>query len=185
MPYLLRSKTLSVLFLKSSNQISSERMLLDSMGFFYLIVVVLVQSLRPVWLFVTPRNAVHQAPLSFTISPSLLKLRSIESVMPSNHFIPCHPLLLLPSIFPSIKVFSNESVLWISWPNYWSLSFSISLSTEHSGLISCRIDWLDHLDIQGILKSLSNTTVQNHQFFCTQPSLWSKSYIYTWLLEKP
>ena len=96
-----------------------------------------------VWLFVTPWTAAHQASLSITNSQSLLKLMSIESVMPSNHLILCHPLLLLPSIFPSIRVFSNESALCIRWPKYWSFSFNISPSNEHSGLISFRMDWLD------------------------------------------
>ena len=99
-------------------------------------------------------TAAHQASLSFTISRSLLKLMSIESVMPSNHLIHCHPLLLLHSIFPSIRVFCNESVLHIRWPKYWSFSFSISLSNEYSGLISFRIDWFDLLAVQGTLKSL-------------------------------
>ena len=113
-----------------------------------------VQLLSHVWLFVTPWTAAHQDSLSITNSWSLLKLVSIELVMPSNHFILCHPLLLPPSIFPSIKVFSNESVLRIRWPQYWSFSFSISPSNEYSGLISCRMDWLDLLAVQGTLKSL-------------------------------
>ena len=96
----------------------------------------------------------HQASLSFTISLSLLKLMSTELVMPSNHLILCHPLLPLPSIFPSIRVFSNESAPPIRWPKYWSFSFSISLSNEYSGLISFRIDWFDLLAVQGTLKSL-------------------------------
>ena len=103
---------------------------------------------------VTPWTAACQASLSFTIFQSLPKLMSIESVMPSNHPILCHPLLLLPSIFPSIRVFSNESVLCIRWPKYWSFSFSISLSNEYSGLISFRIDWFDILAVQRTLKSL-------------------------------
>ena len=106
---------------------------------------VVVQSHSYVQLFVTPWTAAHQASLSFIISPSLLKLMSIESVMPSNHLILCHPLLLLPSVFPSIRVFSNESVLRIRWPKYWSFSFGLSLSSEYSGLISFRIDSLDLL----------------------------------------
>ena len=114
--------------------------------------VVTVQSLSHVRLFATPWTAACQASLSFTISQSLLKLMSIESVMPSNHLILCHPLLLLSLIFPSIRVFSNEAVLCISWPKYWS--FSISPSNEYSGLISFRIDWLDLLAVQGTLKSL-------------------------------
>ena len=111
-----------------------------------------VQSLSHVQLFVTPWIAAHQASLSFTISQSLLKLMSVESVMPSNHLILCCPLLLLPLIFPSIRVFSNESLLHIRWPKYWSFSFSISPSNEYSGLISFRMDWLDLLAVQGTLK---------------------------------
>ena len=102
----------------------------------------------------TPWTEVRQASLSITNSQSLPKLRSIESVMPSNHLILCHPLLLLPSIFPSIRVSSNESALHIRWPKYWSFSFSISPSNEHPGLISFRMDWLDLLAVQGTLKSL-------------------------------
>ena len=113
-----------------------------------------VQSLRRVWLFATPWTAAHQASLSITNSHSLLKLMSIESVMPSNHLILGHSLLLLPSIFPSIRIFPNESALCIRWPKYWSFSFSISPSNEYSGLISFRMDWLDLLAVQGILKSL-------------------------------
>ena len=101
----------------------------------------------------TPWTAACQASLSITNSHNLLKLMSITSVMPSNHLILCHPLLLLPSIFPSIRVFSNESVLRIRWPEYWSFSFNISPSNEYSGLISFRIDWLDLLAVQGIFKS--------------------------------
>ena len=113
-----------------------------------------VQSLSRVWLFATPWTAVHQAYLSIINSRSLLKFMSIESVMPSNHLILCRPLLFLPSIFPSIRVFSSESVLPIRWPKYWSFSFSISPSNEYSGLISFRMDWLDLLAVQGSLKSL-------------------------------
>ena len=107
-----------------------------------------------VWLFVTPWTAAHQASLSITNSWSLLKLMSIESVMPCNHLILCRPLLLPPSIIPSIIVFSNESVLCIRWPKYWTFSFSISPSNEYSGLISYRMDWLDLLAVQKTLKSL-------------------------------
>ena len=110
-----------------------------------------VQSLSHVQLFVTPWIAAHQASLSITNSWSLPKLMSIESVMPSNHLILCRPLLLLPSIFLSIRVFSNESVLHIRWPKYWSFSFNISPSNEHPGLISFRMDWLDLLAVQGTL----------------------------------
>ena len=111
-----------------------------------------VQSNSRVQFFATPWTAAHQASLSITNSRSLLKLMSIESVMPSNHLILCHPLLLLPSIFPSIRVFSNESVLCITWPKYWR--FSISPSNEYSRLISFRIDWLDLLAVQGTLNNL-------------------------------
>ena len=120
----------------------------------------LVQSLSPVWFFVTPWTAACQASLSITNSRSLFKLMSIKSVMPSNHLILCHPLLLPPSIFPSIRFFSNESVLHIRWPKYWSVSFSISPSSEYSGLISFRNDWLDLL---GTLKSL----LQHHSCIAT------------------
>ena len=105
-------------------------------------------------LFATPWTAACQASLSFIISWSLLKLRSIESTMPSNHLIPCCPLLLLPSIFSSIRVFSSESALHIRWPKYWSFSFSISLSNEYSGSISFRIDWFDLFAVQGPFRSL-------------------------------
>ena len=113
-----------------------------------------LQLLSCVWLFVTPWTTARQASLSITNSRSLPNLMSIKSVMPSNHLILCHPLLLLPSIFPSIRVFSNESALHIRWLKYWSFSFNISPSNEHSGLISFRMDWLDLLAVQGTLKSL-------------------------------
>ena len=113
-----------------------------------------VQSLSCVWLLATPWTAACQASLSITNSWSFLKLMSIESVMPSNHLILCRPLLLLPSIFPSLRVFSNETALCIRWPEYWSFSFNISPSNEHLGLISFRMDWLDLLAVQGTLKSL-------------------------------
>ena len=112
-----------------------------------------VQSLSHVRLFATPWTAARQASLSITNSQSLLKLMSIESVMPSNCLILCYPLLLLPSIFPSIRLFSKESVLRIRWPKYWSFSFSISPSSEYSGLISFRIDWFDLLTVHGTLKA--------------------------------
>ena len=121
---------------------------------------------------VTPCTAARQASLSITNSWSLLKLMSIESVMPSNHLILCHPLLLLPSIFPSIRVFSNESVLCIRWPKYWSFSFSISLSNEYLGLISLRIDWLDLLAVQGTLKSL----LQHHSSKAS--ILWCSAFFF-------
>ena len=140
---------------------------------------VVVQLLSRVCLFVTPWTATCQPSLSFTISWSLLKLMSVESVMPSNHLILCYPLLLLPSIFPSIRVFSNESALYIRWPKYWSFNFSISPSNEYSGLISFRINWFDLLAAQGTLKSLLQHTAQKHQFFGVQLSLWSNSQIHT------
>ena len=143
-----------------------------------------VQSLSHVRLFVTPWTAVCRASLSLTNSRSLLKFMSIKLVMPSKHLILCLPRLLLPSIFPSIRVFSNESVLHIRWPKYWSFSFSISPSNEYSGLISFRICWLALLAVQGTLRVFSNTTVQKHLFFSVQLSLQSNSHIYTWLLEK-
>ena len=129
-----------------------------------------VQLLSRVQLFATPWTAAHQASLSITNSQSLLKLMSIKSVMPSSQLILCHPLLLLPPIPPSIRVFSNESVLHIRWPKYWSFSFSISLSNEYSGLISFRIDWLDLLAVQGALKSLlqhhsSKASILRHSSF--------------------
>ena len=115
-----------------------------------------VQSLSRVWLFATQWTAACQASLSITNSWSLLKLMPIESVMPSNYLVLCHPLLLPPSIFPSIRVFSNESVLLIRWPKYWSFSFSNNLSSEYSRLISFRTDWLDLLAVRGTLKSLQH-----------------------------
>ena len=115
---------------------------------------VFVQSLSHVWLFLTPWTAAGQASLSFTMFKSLLKLMSIESVMPSNHLILCYPLLLLPSNFPSIRVFSSESALSIRWPKCWSFTLSLRLSNEYSGLISFRMDWFDLLAAQGTLKSL-------------------------------
>ena len=126
-----------------------------------------VQSLSHVPLFLTPWTTARQASLSITSSRSLHKLMSIESVMPSSHLTLCHPLLLLPSICPSIRAFSNESALRIRWPKYWSFSFNFSPSNEYSGLISFRMGWLDLLAIQGTLKVFSNTTVQKHQFFDT------------------
>ena len=117
--------------------------------------------------------------------PELTQLMSIESVMPFNHLILCRPILLPPWIFPSIGVFSNESVLRIRWPKYWSVSFSIRPSKEHPGLISFRIDWLDLLAVQGILKSLLQHHSSKASILGTQPSLWSNLHTLTWLLEKP
>ena len=129
-----------------------------------------VQLLNCVQLFVTPWTAAHQASLYIVNSQSLLKLMSIESVMPFNHLILCHPLFLLPSIFPSISVFSNESVLHSRWPKCWRFSFSISSSNEYSGLISLRMDWLDLLTVQETLKSLlqhhiSKASILPHSVF--------------------
>ena len=131
-----------------------------------------VQLLSCVQLFATPWTAALQASLSITNSRSLFKLMSIESVMPSNHLILCHPLFLLPSIFASIRVFSNESVLCMRWPKYWSFSFSISPSNEYSGLISFRMDWLDLLAVQGTLKSL----LQHHS---SKASILQRSAFFT------
>ena len=136
---------------------------------------VFVQSLNHVQFFVTLWTAACQASLSFTINRSLLKLMSIELVMPSNHLIFCLPLLFLPSIFPSIRVFSNELALRIRWPEDWSFSFSISPSNEYSGLISFRIDCFDLLAVQGTL----NTTIWRHKFFSARTFLLSSSHIHT------
>ena len=120
---------------------------------------IVVQLLSHVQIFATPRTAACQASLSFSVSRSLLKLKAIVSVMPPNHLVFCYPLLLLPSIFPSIRVFSNESVLHIRWPKYWSFSFNVSPSNEHPGLISFRMDWLDLLAAQ---VTLENSLELNH-----------------------
>ena len=146
-----------------------------------------VQSLSCERLFATPWIPARQASLSINSYQSLLKLMSIKSVMPSNHLILCCPFLLPPSTFPSIRVFSNESVLLIRWPKYWSFSFNISPSNDYSGQISCRTDCLDLLAVQesktpGVF---SNFTVQKYQLFSTKLSLWSSSHIHTWLPEKP
>ena len=137
-----------------------------------------VQSLSHVWLFATPWTAVCQASLSIINSQSSPKLMSIVSVIPSNHLILCHPLLLLPSIFPSIRVFSNESVLYIRRPKYWSFSFNISPSNEHPRLISFRMDWLDLLAAQGTLKSL----LQHHS---SKASMLRRSAFFTVQLSHP
>ena len=129
-----------------------------------------VQLLSCVWLFATPWIATLQASLSITNSRSSLKLTSIESVMPSCHLILCHPLLLLLSVFPRIRVFSNESAVHIKWPKYWSFIFSISPSIEYSVLFSFRIDWVDLLAAQGLSRVFSSTAVQKHQFFSVKPS---------------
>ena len=137
-----------------------------------------VQSLTHVWLFPAPWTAASQASLFITNSQSLPKFMSIEAVMPSCHLILCHPLLLLPSIFPSIRVFSNESALHIRWPKYWSFSFNIYPSNEHPGLISFRMDWLDLLAVQGTLKSL----LQHHS---SKASILQLSAFFTVQLSHP
>ena len=144
-----------------------------------------VHTLTCIWLFVTPWVAGLQASLSITNSRSSLTLMSIESGMPSSHLILCHPLLLLPTIPPSIRVFSNESTLCMRWPKYWSFSLSIRPSTEHPGLISFRMDWVDLLTVQGTLKSLLQH-YSSKAFFGAQLS-WQSTLtsIHTWPLEKP
>ena len=144
-----------------------------------------VQSLSHVRLFATPWIAARQASLSTTNSRSSLKLVSIKSVMPYSHLILCHPLLLLPPIPFSIRVFSNESTLRIRWPKNCSFSFSISPSNEHPGLISFRIDCWTYSESKGLSRVFSSTTVQKHQFFGTQLSSQSNSHIHTWSREKP
>ena len=144
-----------------------------------------VQSLSCVWLFVTPWIAARQASLSITNSWSLLKLMSIELMMPSSHLILCRPLLLLTPVPPSIRVFSNDSTLRIRWPKYWSFSFSISPSNEHPGLISFRMDWLDLLAVQGTLKSLLQHHSCKASIFQSRLSSQSNSLIHTRPLEKP
>ena len=141
--------------------------------------MVVAQSLNCVQLFMTPWTAAHQASVSITNSQSLIKLKSIKSVMTSNHLILCGPLLLLPSIFASIRAFSNESVLCIMRPKYWSFIFSINPSNEYSGLISFMIDWFDLLQSKGPSRVFSNTTVQKHQFFGIQLYSPSNSHIHT------
>ena len=144
-----------------------------------------VQLLSHVRLFETPWIAARQASLSITNSQSPPKPMSIESMMPSSHPIFCRPLLLLPPILPSIRVFSNELTLHVRWPKYWSFSFNISPSNEHPGLIS--LGWTGWISLQskGLSRVFSNTTVQKHQFFSAQFSSQSNSHIHTWPLEKP
>ena len=146
-----------------------------------------VQSPSRVWLFATPWTAGHQASLSLTISWSLPKFMTIESMMPSNHSILCHPLLLLPSIFPSIKVFSNESAFHIRWPKYWSFSFSISPCSAYciQGWFPLRLTSLISLLSRGLSRVFFSMTVQKHQFFGALSSLRSSSHVHTWLLEEP
>ena len=144
-----------------------------------------VHSFSRVQLFATSWTTACQASLSITNFQSLLKLMSIKSVMPSNHLILYRLLLLLSLIFCNIRVFSNESALHIRWPKYWSFSFNISSSNEQSGLISS--SWTGWISLQskGLSRVISNTTVQKHQFFSAQLSLYSNSHVHTWLLEKP
>ena len=158
----------------SSTQFNSfEAMYLDG------IVSQLVQSLSHVLVFVTSWTTASHASLSITNSQDLLKLMSIKSGMSSNYLIFYHPLLLPPSIFPSIRVFSNESALHNRWPKYWNFNFSISPSNEYSELISFRLTGLISMQFKGLSRVFSNTTVQKHQFFSTQLSLWSNSHIHT------
>ena len=140
------------------NQCAREKESLKKIGIHVSNNIFVVQLLSRVWLFATPWTTARQASLSINNSRNLLKLMSVESGMPSNHLILCRPLLLPPSVFPNIRVFSNESVLHIKWPKYWSFSFNIGSSSEHSGLISLRMDWLDLLAVQGTLKS----PIQHH-----------------------
>ena len=151
-----------------------------SVLFFFFFTFSSVQSLSRVWFLATPRTAAHQASLSISNSLSLLKLMSIESVMPSNHLTLCHPLLLLPSIFTSIRVFANWSVLCIM-----RFSFSICPSNEYSGLISFRMDWFDLLAVQGTLKNLFQHRSSKASILWCSVSLWSNPHIHTWVLEKP
>ena len=151
---------------------------------YWLILLLFSQSLSHIWLFAAPWTAAYQASLSFTITHSLLKLMSIKSEMPSNHLILCRPLLL-PSIFPSIRVFSNESVLRIRWPNIGVSASASVLPMNIQGWFP--LGWTGWISLQskGLSRVFFNTTVQKHQFFGTQLSLWSNSHIHTWLLEKP
>ena len=145
----------------------------------------IVQSLSHVWFFATPQTAACQASLSFTISLSLLKLMSIESLMPSNHLILFCPLLLLPWIFLTIRAFSNELALCIRGPKYWSFSFSIRPPMNIQGWFPLGLTGLISCSPRDCQRVFSNTTVQKHWFFGTQPSLWFNSHNHTWLLEKP
>ena len=147
------------------------------------ITVVVILQLLIVSDSAIPWTAACQAPLSFTIPWSLLRLTSTELMMPSTHLIFCCPLLLLPSMFPGIRVFYNELALCIRWPKSWS--FSISPSSEYSRLISFRIDCFNFLTVKGLSRVFSSTTVWKHQSFSVQPSLWSNCHICTWLLERP
>ena len=161
-------------------------LLIVQVFFKYLLLIIIVQSLSHVRLFVTPWTAACQASLSFTISWSLLRVMSIESMMAYNHLILCCSLLLLPAIFPSIRVFFNESVLPIRWPKYWSFSFSISPSNE-GNQDWFPLGWTGWISLlsKGLTRVFSNTTVQKHQFFVTRISSQSNSQIHTRPLEKP
>ena len=156
-------------------------------GYFWTFLFSSVQSLSCVQLFATPWAAARQASLSITNSRSLPKVMSIESVMPSNHLILCRPLLFLPPILPSIRVFSNESTLCMRWPKYWSFNFNISPSNEHPGLISFRMDWLELLTVQGTLKSLlqhhsSKASILQCSAFLT--NCFNKILIFSWILNR-
>ena len=162
----------------------------STLGCPYLIIYItshfaVVQSLSHVLLYAAPCTAACQASLSFTVSWNLFKLMFIELVMPYNHLVLYGPFLLLPSTFPSISVFSNESALHIRWPKYQSYSFSISLSNECSALIYIRIDWFDPPAVQGTLKSLLQHHNSKASILQSQHSLWCNTHIHTWLLEKP
>ena len=147
--------------------------------------IVVVQSFSHVWLFVTPWTAACQAFLSFTIFRSLLKFMSINLVMPSNHLIPYHPLLLEPSIFPRIRVFSNELVLCIKWPKIEASVSASVFPVNIQGWFPLGLTGLISLPSKGLSRVFFSTTVQKHQFFSAQPSIWPNSHIHTWLLEKP
>ena len=157
----------------------------SSVPFFFIPFVAVVQSLGCVQLFATPVIAAHKASLSFIIALSLPSVMSIELVILSNHLILWCPILLLPSIIASIRVYSKESDLHIGWPKYWSFSFSISPSDEYSVLISFRIEWFDLPTVQWLPRVFSHATNRRHRFFSPQSSLWSNLHIHTWLLEKP
>ena len=146
---------------------------------------IVVQSLSRVWPFATLWIAAHQDFLSFVTSQSLLKFMSIGSVMPSNHLVLCHPLLLILSIFSSIRVFSNESAFHISWPKYWRFNLVSVLSMNIQGWFPLELTGLISLQSKGLSRVFSNTTVQKHRSFSPLPSFWSNSHIHTWLLEKP
>ena len=151
----------------------------------YWVIAIVVQLPSHVQLFVTPGTAAHQASLSLTISRSLPKFMFIASVMPSSHIILWRPLLLLPSIFPGTRDFSNESSIHIRWPKYWSFSFSISPSSEYLGLISLKIDWFVLLSVQGNFRSLLQQQSSKASFLCFLSSLWSSSHNCMWPLGRP